>query len=112
MNAALTWLAGAPERGAWVGNSDSPRLRRPAVEQPWQPGDARGYVIERTDPDGSRWYFVESPPGWTPRWRAASCFEGRSEAERLVAPKTDTAPAGPAAEIGAQIVKLQNGFPG
>lgn len=112
MTAGLSWLSGAPERGAWIGNSDSPRLRRPTVELPWRPSDGSGYVIRRQDADGTAVFFISSPPSWTTSWRAATRLEGRAEAAALTSPKTATTPAGPACEAGVTIVKLQHGFPG
>uniref|UniRef100_A0A9E8A390 Uncharacterized protein n=1 Tax=Bosea sp. NBC_00436 TaxID=2969620 RepID=A0A9E8A390_9HYPH len=109
MIARASWLGN--DGFAWAG-SGLPRLRRPAQIEPWKPEDGQGYVIRRQDADGSVVFFISNPPSWTMRWRAASRFEGRAEAAALIAPKTATTPAGPAAEIGAEIVKLQNGFPG
>lgn len=70
-----------------------------------------GFVIEREGGNGELpSYFTkgETGPGWTWDKEQATVFKKKEDAAKLIAEKTDKAPAGVASGEGAKVVKASN----
>lgn len=107
MTAGFNWIPGPPTRGLFAEECGHPRSKQyrsrgAPADKPWSTADGFDFVIRRRD----GFYFVADPARWSTSWRAATRFPDFKAADQLIAPKSSTAPAGAAAERGAEVLRL------